>query len=131
VANCSFQNIIFNSCKILGVDFSKVNQFLLSFEFNRCILNLSNFSGLKIKKTKFVQCTIEETYFEDIDLSESDFSESNLLNSKFVNANLTKANFVGAVNYMIDPRLNKIAKARFSIAEAINLLKAFDITIEY
>jgi uncharacterized protein YjbI with pentapeptide repeats len=60
-----------------------------------------------------------------------DFSESNLLNSKFVNANLNKANFVGAINYMIDPRVNKIAKARFSMTEATNLLNAFDIILEY
>jgi uncharacterized protein YjbI with pentapeptide repeats len=74
---------------------------------------------------------IHETDFFDVDLHEADFSHSDLKGSNFQKANLVKANFTGARNYFINPLANQIAKARFSSPEALALLAAFDIVVEY
>jgi len=39
------------------------------------------------------------------------------------------ADFASAVRYDIDPQTNKIKKAKFSLPEAVGLLKGFAITI--
>ncbi|MDP1814553.1 MAG: pentapeptide repeat-containing protein [Leadbetterella sp.] len=114
---------------MIGVVFSRINKFLLAWEFKGCTLALCNFSNLDIKKSKFSDCLIWDTDFVDVDLSGSDFSNCDLQGSKFQNADLSHTDFSGARNYRINPLSNKISKAKFSADEVISLLGAFDITI--
>jgi len=89
ILNCSFCNVIFKECKISGVAFSEINKFLLSWQFDNCVIKLCNFSKLDIGKSKFIQCVLHDTDFVDSDLRESDFSNSDLRGSKFQNPNLS------------------------------------------
>ena len=45
------------------------------------------------------------------------------------NCNLSKANFLEAKNYAINPQVNKIQKGKFSIPEALSLLRGFEIEL--
>jgi uncharacterized protein YjbI with pentapeptide repeats len=72
-------------------------------------------------------------------LIEVDFSESNLRNSIFENCdleraifentNIEKADFRSSNNYVINPDINKIKNAKFSLTGSIGLLAKHDIEI--
>jgi hypothetical protein len=49
----------------------------------------------------------------------------------FLHTNLSGANFVGAKGYAIDLTANKAKKAKFSYPEAMSLLSALDVIVEY
>lgn len=53
ISNASFRNISFTDCKIMGLHFETANHFLFSVSFANCVMNLSSFSKMKMKKTKF------------------------------------------------------------------------------
>lgn len=130
VANCSFHNVSFVECPLRGIIFSEINKFLLDWTFDDCMIDLCNFSGLEMKKSHFTRSVIQETDFVNVDLTGSDFSNSDLKGSTFHNANLAKTCFIGAQNYVIDPTVNKLAKAEFSSPEVLSLLSVFDIVIK-
>jgi hypothetical protein len=50
--------------------------------------------------------------------------------SFFLDTNLSYADFSKAVNYVIDPRANRLKKTVFSMPEAMSLLSAFDIILK-
>jgi len=62
-------------------------------------------------------------------LIDANFDEVDLTGTIFHNSDLSKADFSNASNYDIDPKTNKIKKAKFSLPEALQLLRGFDITI--
>lgn len=126
---CRLQQVIFEECKIVGLDFCKCEKFL-HVTFRKSILHTCNFTDMKLKGTSFAGSNIREGYFSNTDLSECNFTETDLLGTLFHQCNLTKCDFRQAVNYAIDLRANNGSKAKFSLPEAVNLLKSFDITIE-
>ncbi|MFA6428462.1 MAG: pentapeptide repeat-containing protein [Candidatus Buchananbacteria bacterium] len=131
VDGCSFQEVAFENCKLVGVIFNKINTLLLRWAFKNCIITLCNFSLLDIRHSKFTGCEIKETDFIKTNLSGADFAKADLRGSRFQNTNLEKANFVGAKNYFIDPTGNKLKQARFATPEVLALLVPFGIKIEY
>ena len=52
------------------------------------------------------------------------------MGAKFENSILEKADLRTSRNYLIDPELNKIKKAKFSIHGIAGLLAKYDIEIE-
>jgi uncharacterized protein YjbI with pentapeptide repeats len=62
-------------------------------------------------------------------LKGADFSGVDLAGTLFQNCDLCGADFSSAVQYEIDPRANKLRKAKFSFPEAAGLLHTFDIVI--
>jgi uncharacterized protein YjbI with pentapeptide repeats len=98
-------------------------------DFQSCSLDYSLFIGLKLKGIKIQGCSAKHLDFEGADLTAADCSGSNFEASRFVHTNLTKADFSGAVNYLIDARINTLEKTKFSLPEAISLLKSLDIEI--
>jgi fluoroquinolone resistance protein len=125
---CRLQDIVFEECKIVGLDFFKCEK-TLHLSFNKCIMQTCNFTDLKLKGTSFAGSKIKEVYFTHTDLSETNFTDTDLLGTIFHQCNLTKSDFRNAKNYLIDLQTNNAQKAQFSFPEAINLLQSFDITI--
>lgn len=128
--NTALQDANFESCKIIGVDFSSCNDFLLAFSFVGCQLDYSIFHNKRIVKTKFKDCKIQEADFTQADLKESSFSNCNLADTVFYNTNLEKVDFRSSENYSIDPTINRIKKARFDIPAVVGLLDQYDIRID-
>ena len=116
-------------CKMLGINFENVSEFLFSVSFSNCVLNFSAFYKRNFQKTSFAGCSLHEVDFSEADLSQSDFSNADLAGAKFENSNLEKVDFRSAINYSINPGMNRIRKAKFSLAGITGLLDTYGIEI--
>jgi uncharacterized protein YjbI with pentapeptide repeats len=110
--------------------FDDCNKFLLSFEFENCILNFSSFYKLKIKNTHFNNCKLEEVEFVGTDLTNSVFKNCDFRKAAFENTLLEKADLRTSFNFSINPETNKISKAKFSKQNIIGLLDNYKIIVE-
>ena len=125
-----FREAIFKDCKMLGLRFDSCNEFGLSFSFDGCQLNHSSFYKTKIKKTGFKNSQLQETDFEEADLTSAVFDNCDLTQAIFDHTTLEKADFRTSYNYSIDPEINRMKKARFSVLGVSGLLDKYDIDIE-
>jgi uncharacterized protein YjbI with pentapeptide repeats len=128
--NTSFKNIKFINCKMIGLDYTTCNKVLMALDFDKSMLDYSNFFRLNLKKTRFDDCVIKEANFTMADLTESIFNKCDLSRSVFSGTNLQGADFNTAFNYIIDPEQNRIGKAKFSLYGIVGLLDKYDIIIE-
>jgi uncharacterized protein YjbI with pentapeptide repeats len=115
---------------MLGLQFGDCSTFGLSFSFENCIINHSSFYSLKIKKTSFLNTQIQEVDFTDCDLTNSIFDNCDLTRASFNNTNIEKSDFRTSYNYSINPEINRIKKAKFSLLGIAGLLDKYDIIIE-
>ena len=129
VPNTRLRGVKFKNCKLIGVNWSPLSA-AVSVSFEKCQLNYSNFAGLDLRLTEFIGCSAREADFSDCDLSEAVFTGTDLLGARFAGTNLGKSDFRGATNYQIDPTANKVRKAKFSLPEAVSLLRGLDIVID-
>jgi uncharacterized protein YjbI with pentapeptide repeats len=67
----------------------------------------------------------------DCDLNSSVFENCDLTRATFENTNIEKADFRTSYNYSIDPEINQIKKAKFSILGVSGLLDKYDIELEH
>ena len=125
-----FQNVQFKACKLLGLHFEDCNSFLLSMNFAGCQINFSSFYKLSLKQSIFKDCTIQEVDFSGSNLSDSVFDNCDLSSAIFENTMLEKSDFRTSYNFSIDPELNRITKAKFSLQGLTGLLDKYDIEIE-
>lgn len=125
----TLNDVKFKNCKILGVIFSDCQDFLFSVDFDACILDYASFMGKKMLKTRFTKSSLKEVNFTQTNLSGSVFDQSDLSGSVFNRTDLSAVNFTTAYNYTIDPELNNIKKAIFSIHGLGGLLARHQIKI--
>ncbi len=85
---------------------------------------------MKIRKTLFKDCSVKEVDFSETDLADSSFINCDLTRSFFQHSILEKADFRSALNYSIDPELNRIKKARFAVSGVAGLLDKYQIIVE-
>jgi uncharacterized protein YjbI with pentapeptide repeats len=102
----------------------------LSFDFDHCNLSLSSFYGLKLRSTNFKECKLEEVEFSDSDFTNAKFIDCELSRAIFQNTVLENADLRSAHNFSIDPEMNRISKAKFSVEGLAGLLDKYDIKIE-
>lgn len=126
---CRFQDAQFIECKIVGAEFFKCEKTFFSVSFKKCLLQYCNFSDLNMKNASFNGSHLKENHFSNTFLSGANFTDVDLSGTIFHNCDLCKADFSSATRYDINPQTNKIKKAKFSLPEAIGLLRGFDITI--
>jgi uncharacterized protein YjbI with pentapeptide repeats len=126
----SFRNVRFESCKLLGLHFEHCNDFLFEVNFENCLLNLSSFFKLKMKKTKFQNCIMNEVDFTSTDLSGAVFNECDLMHSTFEQTNLEKADLRGAIHFSINPELNKIKKVKVLQSGLAGFLEKYELDVE-
>lgn len=129
LANTRMNGVTFEGCKFLNVDFRKCKGFL-DMRFENCVFDSCNFSDLTLKQQAFVACELRRCTYIHTNLVAADFSHSDLSESLFHDCDLTRADFSRAKNYAIDPTGNKVAKAKFSLPEAVSLLRGFDIVLK-
>jgi len=121
---------VFSNCKLLGVNFSECNDFLLSLGFEDCQLNMTSFFKLKLKSIKFINCTLRESDFGSADLSAALFERCDLHKAIFDGTNLEKADLSSSSNYVIDPERNRIRNAVFGMHGLPGLLLKYNIKIK-
>lgn len=133
VVGSSFQNTRFEKSKVIGINWTLASwsKFLQKspVHFYECVLDYSTFIGLSLKAIRIIECRARDVDFSEADLSEVDFSNTDLSGSHFRHTSLIKANFESASNYSIDVNLNEVSQARFSLPEAVSLLRSLDIVL--
>lgn len=125
-----FNNAFFKDCKMLGLKFDSCDPFAFSVGFEGCILDSSSFFKRKLAKAVFDRCRLWEVDFGDCDLQQARFAECDLRRAQFADTDLRKADLRTAVNYTIDPNINKIRKAKFSLSGIVGLLESYGIEID-
>ncbi len=126
----AFQNIEFTGCKLLGLFFETCNSLLYSAKFKGCILNLSSFYALDLKETIFSDCSMQKVDFTEANLTLSRFEKCDLAGAIFRDTNVEKVDFKTAYNFAIDPEINRIRKAKFSLDTVHGLLTKYQIILE-
>ncbi len=119
----------FLGCKMVGLDFSNVKDFLFNVSFTNCILDYAAFMKKKNRKCRFNNCSLKGADFSEADLTESVFERCDLNATVFMGSTLNGANFVTSFNFTIDPEKNLLRKAKFSVHGLAGLLTNYGITI--
>jgi fluoroquinolone resistance protein len=127
--DCRFNTVKFTNCKVMGIDWTRT-QFLRDLEFRGCCADYSNFKLLKIPKLILSDSEAKEADFTETDLSGGDFRNTNFEKAVFFKTNLSQADLRGAKGYFIDVKNNTLKKTRFSLPDALVLLKSLDIVLE-
>lgn len=127
--NARLRDIEFQESKGIGLQWIHLDDITIVI-FGESNLRYSNFSGLQLKRALFTKCDLQEADFTQSDLSDAKICDSNLLKARFNGTNLTKADLRGSMNYLIDPMVNKVRGARFSMPEARGLLLGLGIVLE-
>jgi len=130
LSDTGLQNIGFKDCKLTGADFSKSRDFLFEANFDNCILDNAIFFKKKNKGAKFNDCSMIETDLTEADLTDTHFTNCNLNRAFFNRTILKNADLRTSYNFIIDPDINNIKKARFSVHGLAGLLAKYDIRIE-
>jgi fluoroquinolone resistance protein len=122
------RNSSFIGSKLVGIDWTEMSR-TFSVDFRDCVMNLSNFSTMNLKKRKIVNCIAHEVSFAETNMTECDCTMTDFAGSIFSKTNLTKANFDNARNYAIDVRNNTVKKLKLSLPEALILFETLEIVI--
>ncbi len=130
IKNSGLQNIHFKDCKLSGVDFSKSRDFLFAVHAESCILDNAILYQRKNKGAKFIGCSMTETDFTEADLTNTVFDNCNLNRAFFNRTQLKGADFTSSYNFIIDPDMNFVKKAKFSLHGLPGLLSKYDILIK-
>jgi uncharacterized protein YjbI with pentapeptide repeats len=125
-----FNDALFQECKLTGLHFGDCHKIPFGVRFKGCILTLASFEKMMLRKTIFEDCRLTETDFSGADLRESVFTGSHLDRAIFNGCNLEKADFRNVYQCTIDPALNRMRKARFSLEGLPGLLAAYGLDIE-
>ncbi len=133
VPGSSFRNVMFERSNVTGVNWADgswaKSGLLNSIGFRDCDISYATFIGLDLKKLVLTHCVAKDVEFSDANLTQADCTETDFFESRFVHTNLTEADFTHARNYAIDPMLNTLKKAKFSLPEAIALLRSLNIEL--
>ncbi len=129
ILKTAFRKAEFLDCKLLGLRFDLCDDFLLSFIFTNCDLSYASFNGLKIKKVNLKDCILHEVDFSNANLSEGICMNCDFERAVFEQTNLEMMDMSTSFNFVIDPEINKIKGAMFSIHHLSGLLKKYDIEI--
>ncbi len=126
----AFQEVIFANCKMLGLHFEACHDFAFGVRFEKCVLNHASFFQMKLNRTSFIESQLRGVDFTEADLKGIALTGCDLLDATFENTNLEKTDLRNAFNYSIDPELNRIRGAKFTIPEVTGLLTKYQIQID-
>lgn len=130
MTNVVFRSVLFDNCNVMGINWIEVRA-NSDYGFIGCKLDYACFQSVDLRGMKFENCSIREADFTSANLSKSSFKNSTLSGTSFAHANLEKADFRGARNYFIDPKFSKLKEAKFSFPEAVALIEALGVEVEY
>lgn len=125
-----FRDVVFRNSKMLGLHFEDCNKIGLSFEFHACKLDHASFYQCLIKKTHFGNCSLLEVDFTESQLEESLFDTCDLSGAIFDRTELGRADLRTSFNFTINPEINNLRKARFSLTNLPGLLGKYDLQID-
>ncbi|MDO6638485.1 MULTISPECIES: pentapeptide repeat-containing protein [unclassified Shewanella] len=133
VPHSRFYEVDFNDCKMVGIDWTKADWPSFhrdaQLSFSRCILNDNSFFGLVLNELKLIECKLHDVDFRNGDFANSTMTFCDFTNSIFMKTNLQAVDFSDSTDFTIDVLQNRIAQAKFSRFEALNLLESLAIEL--
>ena len=133
IIGSTFINTSFDQSKIIGGNWAQADwsasDLGTPISFNKSALNHSTFIGLSLQGIQIIDCQAVNVDFREADLTKADFAGSDLSESLFIHTNLSAADLSRARNYQINPGMNTLEKAKFSLPEAMSLLDSMDIIL--
>ncbi len=133
VPGSAFKNTMFKKSKAVGINWVEgawsKKGLLESIGFIECDITNSTFIGLELRKMMLSKCIAQNVDFADANLSQANCTDTDFGESRFMHTNLTEADFTGAFHYAIDASQNTLKKAKFSLPEAINILRCMNIVL--
>ncbi|HEX3776255.1 MAG TPA: pentapeptide repeat-containing protein [Polyangiaceae bacterium] len=129
LVDCAFVRSTFERCRLSGINWSEVEK-LERVAFDGSQLNDTTFIGVKMELCDFSRAIAHRASFRDLSLKSCIFRDADLSESEFVNADLRQADFRGASGYVINPKENRLEKARFSLPEAVRLLNGLGVLLD-
>lgn len=130
MAGTSFQHCGFSKCKMIGLNFEKCEPFGFSINATDSILNHSTFYQVKLPNSKFSNSKFISADFTEADCNKVSFKGCDLANAVFQSTNLEQADFRNAINFEVDPEINRMKGAHFSANELAGLLGKYQLNIE-
>ncbi|NNE26460.1 MAG: pentapeptide repeat-containing protein [Saprospiraceae bacterium] len=125
----SFQKTIFQDCQLLGLHLFNCNTINFEVDFINCLLDLSVFQEMNLKRSRFKDCRLTGVDFTAADLSGVNLEQCNLQNAVFERSILIKTDFTTARHITLDPEVNTLTGAKFSEQGALNLLNKYQVEI--
>ena len=130
LADAGLQNVAFDGCKLLGLQFTACRDLLFGVHFDRCQLDYASFGGKQMANTRFQGCSLREVDFANSDLTNAVFADCDLPDAVFENTKLAGTDFRTARHLQLDPALNQIKGARFALEGLPGLLTKFGLIVE-
>ena len=129
------QDLLVDQSKMVGVDWTisdlqKKPKLRNRLTFIGSDVSFSLFINCNLIEISIIECKAKEADFSGADLSESKLIKTDFERAIFSRTNLSKADFTNATNYLINVCDNKVAKAKFSFPEVLDLMKIHGIVIE-
>ncbi|MBL4708416.1 MAG: pentapeptide repeat-containing protein [Flavobacteriales bacterium] len=125
----AFQEVSFDTCKMLGLYFDTCSNFLFQAGFKNCKLDNSSFYQVVLKQTVFQECSLQSVDFSEANLTQAKFLNSDLLNATFMRTNLSHADFSTASQFRIHPDRNQLKETQFSRSNLEGLLQDYSLKL--
>jgi uncharacterized protein YjbI with pentapeptide repeats len=133
VEDSAFTNVRFESSKVIGIDWTRAYWPRIggrqTLGFADCALNFSTFIGLDLKGIEIRNCVARDVDFSEARLVRANLRGTDFSESRFLETDLTEADFTRATNYAVDAGRNRLKRTKFSLPEAISLLRSLDIIL--
>jgi uncharacterized protein YjbI with pentapeptide repeats len=129
MTNSTLDGVSFEDCKIVGFNFSTLNNFNTAFSCRNSRLITCSFINIDIRNSGFAGCVIDDSVFRNCNLQKADFGGVTFRFTSFHANDLRHANFKDASGFQIDPCNNKMKGAFFTALSALELVKSFEIKL--
>lgn len=130
LSGVALRTVHFKNCQLMNLSFEYADDFGLALTFDHCLLDSASFFKKKLKGVRFTNCRLKLVDFIETDLTSAIFDNCDLDAARFDRTILEKASLSSSYNYIIDPAINRIKKARFSLQGLPGLLVQHDIVVE-
>lgn len=129
VDHTRFDGAVFERCKLVGLNFGLSDSLTFTLSLTQCLLRYVNFSQLRWKNAVLTDCDAFDSDFGGARLERADLTRTRFRACRFTGADLSGADFSHATGYDLDVRTEKLAKAKFTLPEVLNLLGPFGVEI--
>jgi uncharacterized protein YjbI with pentapeptide repeats len=130
LAGTSMQELHFSGCRLLGLDLSACKPMLFSARFVDCGMDHALLSGPSLKRQHFERCSLRGADLTGSDLREAVFAACDLQDAVIEHCDLRGADLRTAFGFRIDPEVNRLAGARFSVEGGLSLLAKYDVLLD-
>lgn len=125
-----FDDVTFEGCRLLGLDWTAARRAPFSVRFERCTLRLGRLAERDWRGTSFESCDLREADFSGADLRDVDLRGCDLSGALFEETDLRGADLRGAQGLDFDPAANRIRGARVDVEYATRVAQRLGFLVD-